>query len=481
MKAEHQPVVIAGAGVAGLAAAYRLQKADELSFVVFEKASEVGGYSRTIRYKDFRFDLGGHRFYTKKADVHRLVEEVVGEDLLQVDRLSRILFNGRFVHYPLSGLNTLAALGPLGAAHGVFDYVTVKVRNLLRSHVPERTFEQWALNRFGDYLYRAYFKVYSEKTWGVPCAGLSADFAEQRIKKLSFREAVKDAVLKKGEDDSLVRRFVYPRYGFGQIPDGMAAAIRQPNRILTGHAVVEVEHEDGRVRAVLARGPQGREVRQPCCELVTSIALTDLVQMLRPAAPPEVLDAAGRLTYRSVIILLLILDVPQVSPDHWIYVPDPKIGFCRLHEPKNWSVDMAPPERTALVLEYFCQEGDERWHQPAGQLAREAAEDLAAMGLIRPEWASDFTRVPLPRAYPVYRIGYEQHLKVLTDYVSHFSNLYNVGRNASFLYTSSDHYMDMGVKVAENLLGHEHDLARIGREQTYAETWHREEKDQKWN
>jgi protoporphyrinogen oxidase len=476
MTAQRPPVVIAGSGVAGLAAAYRLQRQQELPFVVLEKDGQVGGYSRTVRYKDFRFDLGGHRFYTKKAEIQQLVEEVVGADLLQVDRLSRILFNGRFVNYPLSGMNTLAALGPLGAAHGVLDYAAMKVKNLVRGHRPERTFEEWALNRFGDYLYRAYFKVYSEKTWGVPCAELSADFAEQRIKRLSFRAAVKDALFKKSDDESLVRRFVYPRYGFGQIPDGMAAAVRAPNRILTGHAVVGVEHEDGRLTALVARTPDGRTLRQPCCDLISSLAVTDLVQMLRPAAPDDVIAAARQLTYRSVVVLLLILDVPQVSPDHWIYVPEPKIGFCRLHEPKNWSADMAPAGRTALVLEYFCQEGDERWNQPADQLARDAAEDLAGMGLIKTEWASDFTRVALPRAYPVYRVGYEVPLKIITDYIARFTNLYSIGRNASFLYTSSDHYMDMGLKAAENVLGHEHDLDRIGREQTYAEEWQKGEK-----
>jgi protoporphyrinogen oxidase len=203
------------------------------------------------------------------------------------------------------------------------------------------------------------------------------------------------------------------------------------------------------------------------------------VQMLVPAAPDEVIEAARQLTYRSVVVLLLVLDVPQVSPDHWIYVPDPNIGFCRLHEPKNWSDDMAPGDRTALVLEYFCQEGDERWNQPSDQLAREAAEDLAAMGLVQAGWASDFTRVPLPRAYPVYRVGYDRSLKVITDFLSRFSNLYNIGRNASFLYTSSDHYMDMGLKAAENLLGHAHDLDQIGRERVYAEKWKKGERGER--
>ncbi len=470
------PVVIAGAGVAGLAAAYRLQGEADVPFVVYERSPYVGGYSRTLSHGDFRFDLGGHRFYTKKAHVNRIVEEVVGEDLLVVDRLSRILFNGHFVHYPLSAFSTLRALGLWGAGRGVFDYAAVKLKNAFSAPLPEDTFEQWALNRFGDHLYRAYFKVYSEKTWGIPCAELSADFAHQRIKGLSFREAVKDAVLRKGTDDSMVRRFLYARYGFGQIPEGLAAVVAEPNEILTGHTVAAVEHKDGRITAVAVTGPDGRRVQRTCSEFVSSMPVDELVGLLRPAAPAEVEKAARRLRYRSVVVLFLVVDVEQVSPDHWIYVPSRDIGFCRLHEPKNWSKEMAPPDRTGLVLEYFCQEGDATWGRTAEDLRAEAVADLASIGLVQPEWVSDCAVVRMAKAYPLYQVGYDRHLKVITDYLGRFSNLYNIGRNASFLYTSSDHYIDMGLKAAENVLGHDHDLAEIGRESTYAETWQKGEK-----
>jgi protoporphyrinogen oxidase len=468
--AANERIVIAGAGMAGLSAAYRLQGAADVPFVVFERAPYIGGYSRTVTYKDFRFDLGGHRFYTKKANVRELVEKLVGDDLLEVDRVSRIMFRGRFVNYPLSAFNTLKAVGLAGAGKAVADYAAVRLRRILSGATPEETFEQWALNRFGRYLYEIYFKVYTEKTWGVPCTELSADFAEQRIKGLSFREAVKDALLRRSEDESLVRRFIYPRYGFGQIPDAMARSVQDPNKVLTEHAVVGVEHDAERIRAVAATRRDGGILRQPCCEFINCIPVDELVGLLRPAAPPEVIEAAKALRYRGLVILFLVLDVEQVSPDHWVYVPSPEIGFCRMHEPKNWSPEMAPPDRTGLVLEYFCQQGDAVWQRAPEALAAEAARDLGRIGLVEPGRVRDQTVVRLPKAYPVYTLGYRRDLDIVTGYLGRFGNLYNIGRNASFLYTSSDHYIDMGLKAAENVLGHTHDLDEIGREKGYAES-----------
>jgi protoporphyrinogen oxidase len=473
--ADGQPIVIAGGGIAGLAAAYRLQDAAQRPFIVCEKAPRVGGNSRTLRHGEFRFDLGGHRFYTKKAHVERLVRDLLGDDVLTVDRLSRILFNGRFVDYPLSAFNTLSALGPLGAIRAVFDYAAMKVGKLWSRDGDEETFEQWALNRFGEYLYRVYFKVYTEKTWGIPCTELSADFAEQRIKGLSFREAVKDALFKKGEDESLVRQFLYPRYGFGQLTDAMAGVVSEPNQVRTGWEVVQVGHDDERIRSVTLQGDDGSRQCRPCSELISSLPIGDLVERLEPRPPEKVLQAAERLCYRDMVILLLTLNVEQVSPDHWIYVPSRDIDFCRLHEPKNWSREMAPPEKTSLVIEYFCQEGDAVWNRDDALLAAEAVEDLERIGLVQPGWVDGHRAIRLRRAYPVYKLGYGEHLAVIGRYLDRFDNLYNVGRNASFLYTSSDHYIDMGLKAAENVLGHDHDLSAIGRERAYAEAWQKDE------
>ena len=471
MAADDERIVIAGSGVAGLAAAYRLQGSGSPPFTIFERAPEVGGYSRTLRHGEFRFDLGGHRFYTKKAHIQKLIEDLIGEDLLTVDRVSRILFRGKFFDYPLGVFNTLKALGMTGAARAVLDYGGMKVSGLFGRRGPEDTFEQWALNRFGQYLYRAFFEVYTEKTWGIPCTELSADFAEQRIKGLSFREAVKDAVLRKGEDGSLVRRFAYPRYGFGQIPDKMAKVVEQPNTIETATSVVALEHDADRITAVIVSGAEGTERRVPCSELISSIAIDDMVRMMRPASPERVTEAADRLRYRGLTILFLVLDVEQVSPDHWTYVPSPDIGFCRMHEPKNWSPEMAPPGKTGVVLEYFCQEADTRWQRDDWELSVEAGRDLERMGLVDPATIVDSVVVRLSRAYPLYGLGYNDHLDVVAGYLNGFTNLHRIGRNATFLYTSSDHYMDMGLKAAENVLGHDHDLAAIGREKSYAESW----------
>ena len=470
MAERDRQTVIAGAGIAGLSAAYRLQGESDVPFTVFEKAPVVGGYSRTVQHEGFRFDLGGHRFYTKKPGVSRVVEELVGDDLLQVDRISRIFFNGRFVHYPLRAFSTLRALGAWGAGRAVLDYGLVKLKGLVGSSEPARTFEQWALPRFGRYLYEVYFRLYTEKTWGIPCTELSADFAEQRIKGLSFREAIKDAVLKKGADESLVRRFVYPRYGFGQITDAMAEVVEAPNRILTSHRVTAVEHAEGRIVAVRAELPDGATVRQPCGDFISSLAVDELVQALDPVPPADVVEAAAGLRFRSVVILVLFLDTAQVSPDHWIYVPSPEIGFCRLHEPRNWSPEMAPEGSTSLVLEYFCQENDETWNRQPVALAESAAADLEGIGLVRREQVRDFVTVRLRKAYPLYNLGYKENLDTVQEYLSRFENLHSVGRDAVFLYTSSDHYIDMGLKTAENILGHEHDLGTIGREPGYAES-----------
>jgi len=464
-----EPVVVIGAGIAGLSAAWRLQQERSALFTVFEKSGHVGGCCRTCRHGECLFDLGGHRFYTKKGHVREVVEQVLGDDLTQLDRRSRIVFNGRFVDYPLSAFNALRALGPFGAAHAAWDYGARCAGNMLRGKEPETTFEDWCLNRFGQYLYNAYFKPYTEKLWGVDCTGLSADFAEQRIKGLSFREAVRDIFSRHNQPASLIRSFTYARRGFGQITDNLAAAVQGPNEIRTGHAVKKLRHEHGRIREVVASGPDG-DVARPCSHVVNTAPLDELVHMLSPDPPLEVLSAALRLRYRDMVIIFVELNMPRVSPDHWVYIPSRSISLARFHEPKNWSAAMAPADSTGLVLEFFCQEGDEIWKRDPGELAGESVEHLSALGLVKPEAVAGFRPVRLRKAYPVYYRGYEEPLRVVWNYLSGFANLVNIGRNATFVYTSSDHYIDMGLKAAENLCGHNHDLGIIGREAGYAET-----------
>jgi len=466
---ENERIVVIGAGIAGLSAAYRLSGITDAPLAVYEKENYIGGICRTVCHNGFRFDLGGHRFYTKKAHVQRAIEELLGADLVEVDRVSRILFNGRFIDYPLSGFNALKGLGLWGAVRAVWDYAFRRFKGNVPPPGQERNFEDWVLGRFGQYLYRAYFKTYTEKLWGIPCTEISPDFAEQRIKGLSFTEAVREALFKKSTSTSLVRRFLYPRLGFGQIPDAFAAAVLPSNRILLGHRAVGFRHDEQRITSVVFELDGGGRVEQPCSHVLSSVALPVLVEGLQPPPPSPVLEAARRLRYRDMVILFLTIDRESVSRDNWIYFPSAAIGFARLHEPKNWSRHMSPPDKTSLVLEYFCQEGDCRWNQPGSALAAEAARELGEIGLIRPEEVTGFTVVHIRKAYPIYRVGYENDLEKVRSYLAGFANLQNIGRSAGFCYTSSDNYVDMGFKAAENVMGAHHDLACVGREEGYAE------------
>jgi len=456
-------IVILGAGIAGLSVAESLRGRTSIPIKVLERDVVPGGASRTVRFGEFRYDLGGHRFYTKKRHVQEFVERLIGPDLMVVDRISHIAFRGKMVEYPLSAFNALAALGPWEACLATGDYVLSRARQLFGKN-DAQTFEQWTVSRFGNRLYRTFFKDYSEKLWGLPCERLSADFADQRIKGLSFREVVKDALSRRGKATTLVRRFLYPRLGFGMIPERMAAGWEPPNEVLCGMPAEKIIHDGRRILAVESRG-----VSFPVTHCVSSLPMDDLVRMLEPRPDAAVLEAAESLKYRDLVILFIALDRERVTDDHWVYFPDRQCPFARFHEPKNWSAAMAPADKTGLVVEFFCERGDGVWNAPAEQLCRWATDYLEALGMVRASevLASDIQRVA--KAYPVYELGYQAHVETILGYLDRFENLQSVGRNALFRYTSSDHYIDMGIRAAQNILGGSYDLRQVGTEPGYAE------------
>jgi len=326
--------LILGGGLTGLTAAHLLQK-QGLPLRVLEAEPHLGGTSRTVRWGEFRFDLGGHRLYTRDPRVVGLVRELIGEDLLTVPRVSRIYLHGHLVNYPLTFFNALKALGPATSLAVTASYAKQKLLSLARRRRDE-TFEDWVVSRFGRKLYEIYFKTYSEKVWGVPCNRLGSEFAAQRIKGLSFREAVKAMFVRGGKrPETLVSVFSYPRLGFGQIPEAMAGTLpRECIHLRT--PVVRVRTGHGRVRCVVAASG-GTEREWETEHVVSTIPLTDLVAMMEPPPPAHVLEAARGLAYRDLIVVFLALGRPKVSDDHWIYFPDPDITLGRIHEPKNWS------------------------------------------------------------------------------------------------------------------------------------------------
>lgn len=459
--------LILGGGLTGLTAGYLLGKKD-CPVHVLEGAPWLGGASRTVQWRDFRFDLGGHRFYTRQEDVLELVNQLIGDEILRVPRQSRILLNGKFVNYPLTFFNALKALGPFTSAAVTASYLKEKMLNLFREP-PDVTFEDWVVSRFGRRLYEIYFKTYSEKVWGVPCTEMEADFAAQRIRGLSFREAVKNMFSRRSKEaDSLVGEFLYPRHGFGRIPEAMADGIPDQN-IHTRTPVTAVHHDGERVTGVTTNG-QSDESSWDCDEVVCTYAVNDLVKSLDPPPPQEVLQAADELKFRDIIVLFLGLDTEQVSEDHWIYFPDPDLFFGRIHEPKNWSPDMAPPDKTGLVVEIFCYKEQPVWQEDDEKLIHRSADKLQELGLIDFSDLLGGTVVRYEKAYPLYDAGYSERLGLIYDHLDKLENLQMAGRNALFNYTSGDRYIEMGMKAAENIVDNaDHNLRTIATEEEYAE------------
>ena len=461
-----KPVAVIGAGLTGLSAAYVLHGRG-VPVAVLEADAAIGGASMTVRFDGFRFDLGGHRFYTKNEPVLKLVRELLGDELLDVPRQSRIYLRGQLVDYPLRFFNALSALGVLTSMGVGLSYMWEKVKGVF---CPRRevTFEDWVVSRFGRRLYEIYFRPYSEKVWGVPCRELKADFAEQRIRGLSFREAVRSMVVKRKETAvTLVSQFIYPRLGFGRIPEAMAESLGA-GAVKVNAAVVRLEHEGGLIRRVVYETGNGEEAMEPS-EVINTIAVTDLVKRLSPAAPAEVAAAAEGLRYRDMVIVFVTLDREMVTPDQWTYFPMDDVFFARMHEPRNWSKAMSPAGKTSLVVEVFCYETDPVWRESDASVTGRVVKRLVEIGMIRESEVMSSKVIHLRKAYPLYVGDYVESLERVMGYLGGFENLQSVGRNGLFRYTSGDYYIEMGVKAAENVLGQEHDLSAIAAAKEYAE------------
>ncbi|MEI6564613.1 MAG: FAD-dependent oxidoreductase [bacterium] len=455
---------ILGAGITGMTSAYWLHRKN-VPVRVFEADDDIGGASRTIHFHDFLFDLGGHRFYTRNKEVLKLIDDLLGKEMVTVSRISRIFLNDRFVDYPLGFFNALGALGPVTSMAVAFSYAAEKFTQLFHTP-PEVTFEQWVVSRFGRRLYEIYFKPYSEKVWGIPCSELGADFAAQRIKGMSFREALKNMFIKKNAPASLVSQFIYPSRGFGRIHESMAEALPSGS-VEVDARVVKVEHDDGRITHVTCQ-KNGVEYRSAVEQVISTIPVTELVKCLSPAAPKEVLAAAANLKYRDMVIIFLTLDREQVTPDHWIYFPtDPFIS--RFHEPKNWSKKMAPEGKTSLVVEVFCFEDEPVFKEADPVLVERATKRLVELGLIQKQDVSGSLVIRLKKAYPLYVHDYQQYTQTIFEYLGAFKNLQLAGRNGRYKYTSADYYIEMGLRAAENTMGANHDLDLIASSKEYAE------------
>ena len=461
-------IVVAGAGPAGLTAAYLLAK-QGYDVTVLESDDIVGGISRTARYKEFRFDIGGHRFFTKITPVQEIWEELLGDEFIEVPRLSRIHYNGRFFNYPLKAGNALAGLGPYQAAMIILSYAKAR----LRPEPVEENFEQWVSNRFGSRLYRIFFKTYTEKLWGLPCTEIRAEWAAQRIQGLSLMRAILSATSLQKRSvhiKSLIDQFRYPRLGPGQMWERAAERIQElGGQVLMSHRVQSFDVADGEVQAVVVETPDGA-TRIEGEHFISTIPLRTLVRSLAPAAPAVVGAAAERLAYRDFILVALILDRENIFPDNWIYVHTPGVKVGRIQNFNNWSREMVPrPGATCVGMEYFCFAGDGLWNSPDDELIALAGKELAQLGLAPNANVIDGTVVRMPKAYPIYDATYRESVDTIRDHLDRIPNLVTVGRNGMHKYNNQDHSMYTAMLALENMTGASHDLWAVNTDLEYHE------------
>ena len=356
--------LVIGAGPAGLMAGYELSQLD-VEATILEADTVVGGISRTTNYRGYRFDVGGHRFFSKVPLINKLWQEMLGEQFLLRPRLSRIHYDGHFFNYPLKVTNALLGLGFMEAALIGMSYAKVR----FMSSFPESTFEQWVSNRFGRRLYEIFFKTYTEKVWGIPCSEISAEWATQRIKNLSLMEVLRNTFGADGQSKdgkiitTLIEQFHYPRFGPGMMWEKFESSLRDRGvETIFNWRVDKIRHNKGHVEWISTRRSEEEMIKFSADQFISSMPLRTLIESLEPAPPDEVLHAAVGLRYRDFITVVLIVDREKVFPDNWIYIHTPEIKMGRIQNYKNWSPDMVPDSlKTSLGLEYFVSEHEEIW------------------------------------------------------------------------------------------------------------------------
>ena len=459
--------VVIGAGPAGLTAAYELSEmgADP---IVLEQDSVVGGIARTVEHRGYRFDIGGHRFFSKVPLINEWWKNILGDDFQPRSRLSRIYYNGAFFDYPLRPMNALRGLGPAETARIVASYVRARAFPTLT----ETSFEEWVCNRFGRRLFEIFFKTYTEKVWGMSCSDIGADWASQRIKNLDLAAAVKDMFRGNNEEiTTLIRQFHYPHLGPGMMWERVTEILKRRGvPVHLGHRVAELHLSEGRVAAITAVDAEGGEIDVPGDHFISTMPIRELIAAMNPAPPRSVMEASQQLRYRDFLTVGLIVNKENVFNDNWVYIHSPEVKVGRIQNFKNWSPAMVPdPSHTSLGLEYFVQAGDELWNADDQSLIDLATRECVQLGFISAEDVLDGVVIRMPKAYPVYDQDFKENLGRVRDYLRGITNLQLVGRNGQHRYNNQDHSMMTAIYAARNIFGSDFDVWDVNLEDDYHE------------
>ncbi|HEY7438311.1 MAG TPA: NAD(P)/FAD-dependent oxidoreductase [Acidimicrobiia bacterium] len=468
-------VVIIGAGPAGLTAAYMLTKRGLVS-TVLEADSVVGGISRTVERDGWRFDIGGHRFFTKVTPVDDLWFEILGEDeFLRRPRMSHIYYDGKLYDYPIKPMNALRNLGLREAVRCVASYGAARVR----PPKDQTSLENYIVANYGWRLYDHFFKTYNEKVWGVPASELGAEFGAQRIKGMSLFDAVWEPVRTRMMGDrrdkskqvtSLIEEFNYPKYGPGQMWEKAAELVTAAGTKIEMSRRVSRIHRDDRGAIAVTAENDGAETRYECTHVISSMPMSGLLRAIDPPAPPEVLAAANGLTYRDFMTVALVVPQEYSFPDNWIYIHDPGVSVGRIQNFGSWSPYLVKEGRTCLGLEFFVNEGDSMWTKSDAELVEQAKREIDQLGLADASRVEAGYVVRMPKAYPVYDEHYKNNVAVMRAWLDeHCPNVFPVGRNGMHRYNNQDHSMYTAMLSVENILGAEHDVWSVNVEDEYHE------------
>jgi protoporphyrinogen oxidase len=464
-------VVVIGAGPAGLTAAYEMARRGVVSTII-EADDIVGGISRTVERDGWRFDIGGHRFFTKVKEVEAFWHEILpDEDFMMRPRMSRIFYKGKYYDYPLKASNALRNLGIWEAFLCVMSYVWARIR----PPKDQSTLEGWIVARFGWRLYRHLFKTYNEKLWGVPVNKLPADFAAQRIKNLSLFNAVMNALLpKRNQKDitSLIEEFQYPKYGPGMMWERCRDLVEaQGCKVIMKTRVVGIRHENGRAVAVIGETAEGARTEYPCDHVISSMPISQLLKAMDPAPAPSALESAADLRYRDFLTVALVVPEAYSFPDNWIYVHSTDVQVGRIQNYGSWSPYLVKEGRTCLGLEFFVFEGDETWNRADDELIEQGKRELAILGLVDPTKVEAGYVVRMPKAYPFYDEHYRANVARIVEWLDDCApNVHPVGRNGMHRYNNQDHSMYTAMLTVENILdGARHDIWSVNVEEEYHE------------